>query len=70
MIGQPINSYESLLNRLIAAAERPKYGITKEQQAFWDGQARAYKYALKRLTDFNERIFHEPDSEQARNIQP
>jgi hypothetical protein len=59
-IGTSINDYETMLKRLIAASERPKVDITKEQQAFWDGQAKAYNGALKHLYKFKDKVFALP----------
>ena len=68
MVGKPIDDYETLLKRLLAAASRPKPFATEEKIAFWEGQRKAFEYALKRLPDFSGRIFHSPDSEKGQKI--
>ena len=60
--GTPINDYETMLKRLIIATERPKADITKEQQAFWRGQAMAYNGALKHLYKFKDKVFSLPSA--------
>jgi len=52
-----INDYQTMLERLIAAAERPKPFATTKQKAFWAGQIKAYKLTLKYLHEFKGRIF-------------
>ena len=65
-IGTSINDYETMLKRLIAASERPKVDITKEQQAFWRGHAQAYKRALRHLHQFKDKVFAEPAAKTGR----
>lgn len=68
-IGTPINDYETMLKRLIAASERPKGDITKEKEAFWRGQAEAYNRALKHLYQFKDTVFVLPSAKQGQKTQ-